>query len=124
MDMGGTPVRHKLSTLSLGLLLAGLSGADEPVARVQSINPAHKTGPSKLTRRRPHESVGFPVSVNTTGYIKDHYTTDRNTVAALELIIGGRVGINTDTDIQIINDLGEHSGSIARVYETRADLII
>lgn len=94
----------KLATLTLGLLILGTSFADEPVVRVQSISKAAESGSTLLVQKRPGDTKGFPVTMNCTGYVKDHYITDANTVAALEFLIGGRVGINKNTDIEIVNE--------------------
>lgn len=93
-----------LATLTLGLLLLGPSFADEPVVRVQSIAKASDSGSTLLVQKRPGDAKGYPVTANCTGYVKDHYITDKNTVAALEFLIGGRVGINRDTDVEIISE--------------------
>ena len=95
---------NKLATLTLGLLLLGPSFADEPVVRVQSIAKATDSGSTLLVQKRPGDPKGYPVTMNCTGYVKDHYITDANTVAALEFLIGGRVGINKNTDIEIVNE--------------------
>ncbi|MFN8612395.1 MAG: FecR domain-containing protein [Vulcanimicrobiota bacterium] len=96
---------NKLATLTLGLLLFIPTWAEEEAAvRVQSISKVSDSSPSKLIQKRPTDKDGYPVSLNSTGYVKDHYITDKNTVAALEFLIGGRVGINRDTDIEIVNE--------------------
>lgn len=95
----------KLATLTLGLLLFVPAWAEEEAAvRVQNISKVSDSAPSKLVQKRPSDKDGYPVTLNSTGYVKDHYITDKNTVAALEFLIGGRVGINRDTDIEIVNE--------------------
>lgn len=96
---------NKAITLALGLsLFVPVWAEEEAAVRVQSISKVSDSGPSKLIQKRPSDKDGYPVSLNTTGYVKDHYITDKNTVAALEFLIGGRVGINRDTDIEIVNE--------------------
>lgn len=91
--------------LLLALLLSpGVLADDTAVARVQSIKPADGSGKAVLTQRHNDEAKGFPVSVNCPGYLKDHFSTDQNTLAALEFLIGGRVGINKGTEIEIVNE--------------------
>ncbi|MBT9585470.1 FecR domain-containing protein [bacterium] len=90
--------------LYLTMLCCFSGQAEEPVVRVQSIKPADGSGKSTLLQKRPGDTASYPVSVNTTGYIKDHFMTDQNTLAALEFLIGGRVGINKDTDIEIVSE--------------------
>jgi len=85
-------------------LLALPCAAEEPVVRVQNIQPADGAGKSILLQKHPQDNKGFPVTVNATGYVKDHFITDNNTLAALEFLIGGRVGINKATDIEIVTD--------------------
>jgi len=84
--------------------LLGLSGADEPVVRVQSIKATEGTGAGVLKQAHPGDVQPFRVSENSTGYVRDRYLTDGATMAALEFLIGGRVGINRDTTIEIINE--------------------
>lgn len=118
-------MRRNLATLSLSLLLIGVSFADDPVARVQSIKPATPAAPAKLNRIRPNDPAGgFPVSVNTTGYIKDHFKTDPNTLAALEFLIGGRVGINKDTEIEIVDakSVADANVSVKRIIMKNGSL--
>ncbi len=78
--------------------------AEEPVLRVQSIQAASGKGQTQLLQRRGEEGKGFPVTVNATGYLDDHFVTDGNTLAALEFLIGGRVGINQSTDVEVVSD--------------------
>ena len=92
-----------MKTLALSLLLLTAATAEEPVVRVQSISPVQSSAPTLLKQRHGGESQAFRVSENSTGYLKDHYLTDPNTVAALEFLIGGRVGINSDTEIEIVD---------------------
>jgi len=98
--------------LCLTMLCCFSGQAEEPVVRVQSIKPADGTGKSKLLQKRPGDAASFPVSVNTTGYLKDHFITDQNTLAALEFLIGGRVGINKDTDIEIVSERSVADGNV------------
>lgn len=96
-----------LATLTLGMLLLGPAFADkdEPVCRVQSIVRADNAQVAKLIQRRPSDTNGgYPVTTNSTGYVKDRYITDATTVATLEFLIGGRVGINKNTEIEVINE--------------------
>jgi len=98
-------MRCNLATICLSLLLAGICAAEDPVVRVQSIKPADDKGQASLRQKRPTDPpAGFRVSVNSLGYVKDHYITDANTIAALEFLIGGRVGINKNTDIEIVTE--------------------
>lgn len=92
------------ATLTLAILTAGLCYADEPVLRVQSIKAVEKGKASELKRQKAGETAYYPASVHSSGYIKDHFKTDANTVAALEFTIGGRVGINKNTDIEVVNE--------------------
>ena len=96
-----------LATLTLGALLLGTAFADkdEPVCRVQSIVRADNATTAKLIQRRPSDTNGgYPVTTNSTGYVKDRYITDGTTVATLEFLIGGRVGINKNTEVEVINE--------------------
>lgn len=83
--------------------MLGTAFADDPVCRVQSIAKVTDGG-TTLLHKRPGDANGFPVTLNCTGYVKDHYITDANTVAALEFLIGGRVGINKGSDVEIVDE--------------------
>ncbi|MBN9418395.1 MAG: FecR domain-containing protein [Candidatus Eremiobacteraeota bacterium] len=93
----------KLATLTFGLLMLGTVFADEPVCRVQSISKVGDGSAPFLVQKKPKDPKNYPATLNSTGYVQDHYITDGNTVAALEFLIGGRVGINKNTDIEIID---------------------
>ena len=97
-------MKDPLKILVLSLWLVGLSGAEEPVVRVQSIRPAQGQGTAVLKQAHPGDERAFQVSENSTGYVRDRYITDSATIAALEFLIGGRVGINRDTTIEIVNE--------------------
>lgn len=92
------------ATLTLGLLLLGTAFADEPVCRVQSLSKVGDGPAPVLIQKKPGDTKNYQASLNSTGYVRDHYITDANTVAALEFLIGGRVGINKNTDIEIVNE--------------------
>lgn len=101
----------------LVLLWVRLAWAEDPVARVQSIEalePGHKP---LLQRQREKDAQPYRVTVNTTGYVRDHFITNKSTVAALEFLIGGRIGLNKDSDIQIVNDHSVRDGktSVTRI---------
>lgn len=94
----------KLATLTFGLLMLGVAFADEPVCRVNSIVRADNAPAARLLQKRPGDKEGFPVTQNSTGYVQDHYITDANTSAILEFLIGGRVAVNKNTDVEIVNE--------------------
>lgn len=93
-----------MKSLLLVLALSFTALADEPVLRVQSIQPVDPKGQTQLLQQRANENQSFPVTVNATGYVQDRFKTSRNTLAALEFLIGGRVGINQNTDVEIVNE--------------------
>jgi hypothetical protein len=92
----------KAAILVLSLSLTAL--AEEPVLRVQSIQPINPRGQTQLLQKRADEQQSYPVTINATGYVQDHFKTSENTLAALEFLIGGRVGINQSTDVEILNE--------------------
>lgn len=94
----------KLATLTFGLLMLGVAFAEEPVCRVQSIVKSDNAPAAKLLQKKPGDKEGYPVTQNCTGYVKDRYITDANTVATLEFLIGGRVGINKNTEVEVVNE--------------------
>jgi len=75
-------VRNPLKTVVLSLWLLGLSGADEPVVRVQSIKATEGTGAGVLKQAHPGDVQPFRVSENSTGYVRDRYLTDPDFVQA------------------------------------------
>ena len=78
--------------------------ADEPVLRVQSIQPVDPKGQTQLLQKRADDAKGYPITINTTGYLQDHFSTSGNTLAALEFLIGGRVGINQSTEVAVTTE--------------------
>lgn len=106
-------MKDPLKILVLSLWLVGLSGAEEPVVRVQSIRPAQGQGTAVLKQAHPGDERAFQVSENSTGYVRDRYITDSATIAALEFLIGGRVGINRDTTIEIVNERSVADSNVA-----------
>ncbi|MBS2035946.1 FecR domain-containing protein [bacterium] len=92
----------KAPLLVLALSLTAL--ADEPVLRVQSIQPVDPKAQTQLLQQRAGENQSYPVTVNATGYVQDHFRTSINTLAALEFLIGGRVGINQNSDVEVVNE--------------------
>lgn len=97
-------MKNSQKIMFLSLCLAGPSGAQEPVVRVQSIQSSEGRGAGVLKQAHPGDEQPFRVSENSTGYVRDRYLTDGATIAALEFLIGGRVGINRDTTIEIVNE--------------------
>lgn len=105
------------------LYLSATAGAEEAVLRVQSIRPAVAGKTAVLQQRHGGESKAYEVSENSTGYVKDHYLTDPNMVAALEFLIGGRVGINSNTEIEIVNERSVRDGTpVKRVILSNGSL--
>lgn len=91
---------RSLTLLTTCLLSTGLCWAGDPVVRVASIDPAQKGGKAVLQQQHPGQSAG-PAYVKSMGYVQDRYITDANTVAALEFLIGGRVAMTRNTNIEI-----------------------
>lgn len=85
--------------LMLALALPVL--ADEPVLRVQSIQPVDPKLQTQLLQKRAEDTRAYPITINATGYLQDHFSTSGNTLAALEFLIGGRVGINQNTEVEV-----------------------
>lgn len=93
-----------MKRMLLTLVLALPALAEEPVLRVQSIQAVDSKGQTQLLQKRADDPKGYPVTVNSTGYVQDHFVTNPNTLAALEFLIGGRVGINQSTDVEILSE--------------------
>jgi hypothetical protein len=91
--------------LSIGLfaLLSGSGWTQEPVLRVTDIK-ALQAGDPVLEHRQPDDKLWYHAFVGTTGAVRDHFKTDARTVASLEFFIGGRVGLNKDTEIEVVTE--------------------
>lgn len=98
-----TPLR----ATAIGLLFAwtNLAGwAQEPVLRVIDLKTSPGVASAQIYHRKATDSRWFDAFVGSTGELKDHFKTSRDTVAALEFFIGGRVGVNRDTEIEIVTE--------------------
>lgn len=95
--------RFLTSSAAVLSLLAAVARADEAVVRVIDIKAPAKTQ-SSLLHRKPQDSQYFSAFVGTTGALKDRFKTSADTVAALEFLLGGRVGINRNTEIEVVNE--------------------
>lgn len=104
------PASVKSALLVLALALPAL--AEEPVLRVQSIQAVDPKGQTQLLQKRPEDAKSYPVTINATGYVLDHFATSSNTMAALEFLIGGRVGINQSTDVEVLNERSLGDGQV------------
>lgn len=74
---------------------ADAAGAAPVVANVVAINGA-------LTVQRPPNSGWFSGFEQMPDYVQDHLKTDANSLAALEFRVGGRIGINKGTEVEIV----------------------
>lgn len=92
-----------LSRLILGIALASLGWAEEPVIRVIDAK-SKSAGPVELAHRKPADAQWYPAYVGTRGEVKDQFKTGPNTVAALEFFIGGRVAVVPGSEIEIVTD--------------------
>lgn len=88
----------------LWLMLACAACAEEFVVRVVDIQNPSKKQPGVLYHRKPSDARFFEAFVGSNGRVAERFRTDPETVAALEFVIGGRVGINKDTEVEIIGD--------------------
>lgn len=88
--------RSVLVAAALCLTLHSPSWAQPAVAKVVEID-----GPKMTYERKSATALAFPF-MNT--MVKDEYQTDASTVAALEFVTGGRVGINKGTRIEIVSE--------------------
>ena len=82
---------------------------EEPVARMQSIKPIDKQSPTQVWVTRwlgseMHPTLTMLAIEGTLLYVGDVVKTGKSTMAALEFLIGGRVGINKDAAIEIVNE--------------------
>ncbi|MBT9584219.1 FecR domain-containing protein [bacterium] len=85
------------------LLLSTTVWADEPILRVLDLKtPSGATG--QIQHRTVKDKQWYQAYVGTTGVLRDHFKTSPETVAALEFFIGGRVGVNKDTEIEVVSE--------------------
>ena len=85
------------------LLMAAKAWADEPILRVLDLKtPSGATG--QIQHRTAKDKQWYQAYVGTTGVLRDHFKTSPETVAALEFFIGGRVGVNKDTEIEVVSE--------------------
>lgn len=92
--------------------LPPLPPATNPTARMQSIvsdGPRGTKHPVKVRRG----GKDYAASENSTLQTGDSLTTDDQTIAALEFLIGGRVGINKDTNIVMVNERAVKDGDVS-----------
>ena len=91
-----------VSTLLAALLGPSLAFADDVVGKVVQIK-AVGNGSTDLQYQRKGQPwyAGF---LDMQGQLHDKFKTNATTVAALEFIIGGRVGINKDSEIEIVTE--------------------
>lgn len=83
-----------LSCFAQGAQDSGKQGNDA-LAEVSAIN-------GKLEVQRENVKEWTPASIKMFGYIYDQFKTDSSSVADLEFFIGGHVGINKNTVIEIV----------------------
>lgn len=94
--MRKNPFRAVLAAAVLWCSLQSNAFGQQPVAKVVEID-----GPKMTYQRLSNTAAAFPF-MNT--LVKDVFQTDANTVAALEFVTGGRVGINKNTKIAIVSE--------------------
>lgn len=71
---------------------------EDIIARVADVQ-----GSSLLVQRKGSDKW-LESKKNTAGFIKDHFKTDKKTTAAIELLIGARVGIKQGSEIVLLSD--------------------
>lgn len=86
-----------------GSELPPLPRSTNPTARMQSIISDGPRGTKHSVKVR-RGGKDYAASENSTLQNGDVLTTDDQTVAALEFLIGGRVGINKDTNVVMVNE--------------------
>lgn len=100
------------------LVLTTLAGwAQEPILRVIDLKTAPGPAVAQIQHRAASDKGWFDAFVGTTGALRDHFKTSKDTVAALEFFIGGRVGVNKDTEVEIVSErsVAERNLSIQRI---------
>jgi hypothetical protein len=86
-----------------------LPPATNPTARMLDMKSTGPKGttPSMTVRR---DGKDYAVGEHSTFQNGDVLTTDDHTVAALEFLIGGRVGINKSTNVEMVNERSVKDG--------------
>jgi hypothetical protein len=102
------------AVLILAFLLSCVAGhlpaqasQKEPVATVVAIDGTLKV-------KRGGQSNWFDGYLKMSDFIRDHLKTDEKSMAAIEFVIGGKIGINKDSEILILGDrkVEEVKGSV------------
>jgi hypothetical protein len=88
-----------------------LPPSDDATARMQDIDSTKPGEAPSFTVVR--DGVTYAGSVNSTLQTGDIITTGPNTIAALEFLIGGRVGINRNTEIVMVNERAVRDGKVS-----------
>ena len=94
--MRNNPFRAVLVAAALWVSLQTQAFSQQPVAKVVEID-----GPKMTYERKATVAAAFPFMDT---MIKDEYVTDGSTVAAIEFVTGGRVGINKNTKIEVVSE--------------------
>ncbi|MCY7303296.1 MAG: hypothetical protein LH654_09740 [Thermoleophilia bacterium] len=117
----GTTIAMKLksapSTPPAAPKLPPLPPTANATARIFQHNANHGKGPGRATVKR--DGKLYSGLLNSKLQNGDIIKTDGNTVVAVEFIIGGRVGININTEVEMIN---ERAVAIRGESTTRAAL--
>lgn len=91
--------------------LPPLPPANEPTGRMLDIKPTRKGLTASVTVIR--DGVTYSGPVNSTLQKGDIITTGPDTLAAVEFLIGGRVGINADTQVVMVNERAVADGALS-----------
>ncbi len=59
---------------------------------------------ASMFHRKATDKTFYNAYVGTTGIVSDRFKTSPETIAALEFFIGGRVGINKDTEVEVTSE--------------------
>lgn len=96
-------MRFLVVPLLLAALCSGTASAQEAVLRVVDLK-AHSGATASLFHRKATDKNFYNAYVGTTGIVSDRFKTSPETIAALEFFIGGRVGINKDTEVEVTSE--------------------
>jgi hypothetical protein len=92
----------------LGLLLVGLLSpavySDDVLGKVIQIKSTEKGVSSSLQYQHKSQPTWFAGYIDMKTQLHDKFRTNEKTAAVLEFLLGGRVGINLDSEVEIVTE--------------------
>ena len=113
------------SLLGSALLVWSLNNpvwSQEYLGKVIQIKPTTKGGAAELLQQHPNKNW-YASFVDQPFQLQDRFQTNQTTAAALELLLGGRVGISPNSEIEIISERNVRDAKASkRIYLRRGGM--